>query len=236
MQVQPAGKWRTKICPQCRVSYFLEEIQGLCPRCLCRMLTRLDAEEPRLQSQKNNLFMKSHLKVSADAPGFGVENPGAPSLKLAFKAANIAPLAWASHSEERMRKQESSSAWALEIDEASSIYIVDDEPRLTDLYAIILEGRGYAVRAFNNRVEALASLKGDRRKPDLLIMDYLGHTMPVEQFMQRCLLAHPTLRILMATGFSHVDAKFSHIRPDRFLQKPFTAEEFLREVKAALAV
>jgi DNA-binding NtrC family response regulator len=124
----------------------------------------------------------------------------------------------------------------LEIDECSSIYIVDDEPRLTDLYSIILEGRGYAVKAFNHRVEALASLKGDRRKPDLLIMDYLGHSMSVDQFMQRCLLAHPTLRILMATGFSQVDAKFSYIRPDRFLQKPFTADEFLQEVKAALAV
>jgi DNA-binding NtrC family response regulator len=115
------------------------------------------------------------------------------------------------------------------------IYIVDDEPRLTDLYSIILEGIGYGVRAFNSRVDALASLKGERKKPDLLIMDYLGHAMSVDQFMQRCQLAHPAQRTLMATGFSQVDANSSHNAPDRFLQKPFTAEEFLREVKAALA-
>jgi DNA-binding NtrC family response regulator len=122
------------------------------------------------------------------------------------------------------------------MDESASIYVVDDEPRLTDLYTIILEAKGYRVRAFNNRIEALAELKGDRRKPDLLIMDYLGHTMPVDGFMRLCLQAHPSLRILVASGFSQMDARFSYIKPDRFIQKPFTAEEFLREVEAALAV
>jgi CheY-like chemotaxis protein len=200
------------------------------------MLTQLDTDERRSQSAQNNPFMKSDSKICAHAPGLAVQNPGVPSLKVAFKATNIAPLAWASRSQECARRQESSLMWASESDECSSIYIVDDEPRLTDLYAVVLEGKGYAVRAFNNRAEALASLKGDRRKPDLLIMDYLGHTMPVDQFMQRCLLAHPALRILMATGLSQVDRQFCYIRPDRILQKPFTAEEFLREVKAALAV
>jgi len=132
--------------------------------------------------------------------------------------------------------QDPSSAFDRALDESASIYVVDDEPRLTDLYAIILEAKGYVVRVFNNRIEALAVLKGDRRKPDLLIMDYLGHTMPVDGFMRLCLQAHPNLRILVASGFSEVDARFSSIRPDRYLQKPFTAEEFLQEVEAALAI
>jgi DNA-binding NtrC family response regulator len=123
-----------------------------------------------------------------------------------------------------------------EMDEFSLIYVVDDEPGLTALYSIILEERGYIVRAFDSRIEALAQLKGDRRKPDLLIMDYFGHAMSVDGFMQRCLLAHPSLRILVASGFAPIDARFLYIRPDRFIQKPFTAEEFLQEVTAALAV
>ncbi len=194
---------------------------------------RFDAEERRLQSQKDDLFMKWQTRFFPSEIG---KNPGAPSLKLALNATNIAPLTLTGQPGESVRSHASPSAWVLEADDCSFVYVVDDEPRLTDLYSIILENTGYAVKTFNSRLDALASLKGERKKPDLLIMDYLGHAMSADQFMQRCLLAHPALRILMATGFSQMDAKFSNIRPDRFLQKPFTAEEFLREVKAALAV
>lgn len=194
---------------------------------------RSDSEEQRLQSQKDTLFMKWQTRF---LPPKTSQNPGTRPSKPAFNAANIARLTSPRQPRVSVRSQAGPSAWALEADDSSFVYVVDDEPRLTDLYSIILENTGYVVRTFNNRLDALASLKGEGKKPDLLIMDYLGHAMPVDQFMQRCLLAHPALRILMATGFSQMDARFSNIRPDGFLQKPFTAEEFLREVKAALGV
>lgn len=115
------------------------------------------------------------------------------------------------------------------------IYAVDDVPDLTKLYITLLEATGYSVRAFNDRAEALAALKVDSPKPDLLITDYLGDAMPVEGFMRHCLGVHPILRILMASGFSQTDVEFSQARPDRFIRKPFTPEEFRREVSAALA-
>ena len=132
---------------------------------------------------------------------------------------------------------EQNPASAIDADnDCSLIYAVDDEPGLLDLYTILLEAHGYDVRTFDNRIHALAELKGGRRKADLLIMDYFGHAMSVDGFMQQCLLAHPNLRILVASGFSQLDARFAYIRPDRFIQKPFTGEEFLQEVKAALAL
>src|SRR5580765_3446636 len=57
--------------------------------------------------------------------------------------------------------------------EAPLIYAVDDVPDLTELYTTFLEATGHIVRAFNDRSEALAALKADRTKPDLLITDYL---------------------------------------------------------------
>lgn len=134
------------------------------------------------------------------------------------------------------RKKNPSSAFNRWSEETALIYVVDDEPRLTELYTIILEAKGYFVRSFGNRTEALAELKGTTRKPDLLIMDYLGHAMSTDRFMQHCVQAHPGLRILVASGISQMDARFSHVKPDGFLQKPFTAEEFLREVEAAMSV
>jgi DNA-binding response OmpR family regulator len=115
------------------------------------------------------------------------------------------------------------------------IYVVDDEEGLTELYTLFLTGRGYAVRAFNHRAEALTALSTDGIRPALLVMDYFGASMPVNQFIRACRVIHPRLRILMASGLSESDARFSGARPDRFIQKPFTAEEFLRSVAAALA-
>jgi response regulator RpfG family c-di-GMP phosphodiesterase len=115
------------------------------------------------------------------------------------------------------------------------IYVVDDEVCLTELYSLFLKGTEYEVRAFNSRAAALAALVTERRKPDLLITDHSGLSTSVERFLQQCLGVHPDLRILMASGFRHSDLQLSQWRPDRFIQKPFAADEFLREVRATLA-
>ena len=118
--------------------------------------------------------------------------------------------------------------------EASIIYAVDDEPRLTELYTLLLEATGYRVRTFNDRSQALRALTQEGKTPDLLIMDYLGHSMPVDRFITGCLGIHPSLRILMASGLSETALHSCRVKPARFIQKPFTAEEFLKEVRAAL--
>lgn len=180
--------------------------------------------------------MKCHTKMSPRAHALPAQKPYAPSLEFDLNAENRAPATQSEFSGSFRVEQNLSSAIAEVKEESCLIYVVDDEPGLTDLYTIILEECGYVVRAFDSRIEALAQLKGDRRKPDLVIMDYFGHAMSVDGFMQLCLLAHPNLRILMASGLGQMNARFACVRPDRFIQKPFTAEEFLQEVEAALAV
>jgi DNA-binding NtrC family response regulator len=118
---------------------------------------------------------------------------------------------------------------------SASIYVVDDAPFLTELYARLLEPSGYTVTSFNDRVDALAALNADWNKPDLLITDYLGPSMPVDQFLHQCLVIHPALRILMISGLSRAHIHFSQAKPDRFIQKPFGRDELQREVEAILA-
>jgi DNA-binding NtrC family response regulator len=115
-----------------------------------------------------------------------------------------------------------------------SVYVVDETEGLTELYTLFLKGTGLIVRAYNDRADALMALTVDRTKPGLLITDYLGDSMPIDRFLQRCLIAHPCLRILVASELSQRDVLSSCVRPDRFIQKPFTADEFLQEVRAAL--
>lgn len=119
--------------------------------------------------------------------------------------------------------------------ETALIYVVDDAECVSELYAHFLKGTGYTARIFNDRAAALTALKADRSKPDLLITDYLGDPMPIDRFMQRCLALHPALRVLLASGLSESDMPPFCVKPDRYLQKPFTAEEFLQEIRAALA-
>jgi DNA-binding response OmpR family regulator len=113
------------------------------------------------------------------------------------------------------------------------IYAVDDRPELTELYITLLQATGYSVRVFNDRARALSALTEDR--PDLLIADFLGHAVPVDMFLRRCRAVHPTLRILMVSGLGFTEVTLSQAIPDRFVQKPFTPEEFRQEVAAALA-
>lgn len=114
------------------------------------------------------------------------------------------------------------------------VFVVDDTLELTELYKVILEGAGYAARSFNDREKALAALRAEPRKPDLLITDFVGPSLPVEEFLQACRILHPDLRILMASGLHKIDAPLSRLWPDRFIQKPFTSREFLEAVRAAL--
>jgi DNA-binding response OmpR family regulator len=115
------------------------------------------------------------------------------------------------------------------------IYLVDDEPGLIELYALFLKGLGHRVRLFNRRADALAALKAQSEKPDHLVTDCLGDTIPIHLFIQGCLVAHPALRILMASGLSEDHVRSYCLQPDRFLQKPFTADQFVHEVSAVLA-
>lgn len=121
------------------------------------------------------------------------------------------------------------------VNAARLIYVVDDQDGVGELYAIFLQANGFTVRTFTDRATALATLVKERTKPALLITDYLGLSMPIERFIQKCRAAHPALRILMASGCHKPDVGFVSPLPDRFIQKPFTPAELQQEVHAALA-
>jgi DNA-binding NtrC family response regulator len=121
------------------------------------------------------------------------------------------------------------------VSEAALIYVVDDLPCLVELYAVVLEADGHRVRTFGDRNTALAALKTDEEKPALLITDYRNSSMPTDHFLRDCRALHPSLRILMATGFDHQGAQPAGVVPNGFLQKPFTFEELRDEVRGLVA-
>lgn len=154
-------------------------------------------------------------------------------IRRAFAATNSSPAFWSKDANGVEISQCADSSGGLQIPAAPLIYAVDDMPCLTELYALLLEATGHIVRTFSDRKAALAALRME--KPALLITDHRNPSMPTDRFLQACVAAHSRIRILMATGFGFDHAWYSPVMPDRFLQKPFTPQDLLREVKAALA-
>ena len=111
------------------------------------------------------------------------------------------------------------------------LYAVDDEPALTELYRLVLEPAGFEVKTFNCRAAALAALLVAERPPELLITDYEGFPISAEEFMHACRRAKRDLRILMATGYPQDYLGPIAGQPDGFLQKPFSSECLLKEVR-----
>jgi CheY-like chemotaxis protein len=175
---------------------------------------------------------KTYRRTAPLAPAIFTQLACASFLARLSETAEAAPALLSSPA--RCSRRNADPGCAPRKDSQVMIYVVDDEEGLTELYTHFLKGTGYGVRAFNRRAKALKALIEDRMRPDLLISDYVGDSMSVDRFMQCCRVVHPALRILMASGFSERDVRFSGSKPDRFIQKPFTAEEFLREVSAAL--
>jgi CheY-like chemotaxis protein len=178
-------------------------------------------------------IMKDYTQTSDYTKSFHIETSSRPSLGFTFAPADAA---FASKQKPSTGIKRCSSASSSRENQPPLVYIVDDQQELTELYTIFLRSSGYRVLAFNEHAAALTALSSKMEKPELLVLDYVGHPMTVNRFMQSCRLAHPTLRFLMASGFSINDAWLASVSPDRFLRKPFASEEFLHEVQMALAV
>lgn len=160
--------------------------------------------------------------------------PQLPHQNLPVLAVDRVPAFWLPYCEGTLLRPAGGHPSGPQPPEPPLIYAVDDFEYLTELYTVVLETSGYIVRAFTDRVAALVALKSQRRKPGLLITDYAGGTLPIERFLQQCRALHPTLRVLMATGFNEADLHLAGTRADRFLRKPFTARVLCAEVRALL--
>src|SRR5258707_14093460 len=77
------------------------------------------------------------------------------------------------------------------------IYVVDDEPMLLELAAVILEPLGYSVKTFRDPQSALAAFTAARPRPGLLITDFSMHRMNGMGLLEACGRLRPDQKVLM---------------------------------------
>jgi DNA-binding NtrC family response regulator len=117
----------------------------------------------------------------------------------------------------------------------TTVFVVDDEPMLLELAAIIIKSMGYEVRTFRDPETALKEYI--LAPPDLVITDYAMGRMSGMDLIRECRRLNPKQKMILISGTvdEHVFAD-AMVRPDRFLTKPYQFTEFsscIRELLAA---
>ncbi|MFX1394306.1 MAG: response regulator [Promethearchaeota archaeon] len=119
----------------------------------------------------------------------------------------------------------------------ASIFIVEDELSLLDLYKMVLEAFGFDVMDLaKNGEEAVEKFKSFSKKPDLIIMDY---RMPVKNGIEatkEILQINNDIKIVFASADLTVENYARSIGAISFKKKPFNNEKLISNIKKALNI
>jgi CheY-like chemotaxis protein len=108
-----------------------------------------------------------------------------------------------------------------------SVLLIDDDAMSRELFSVLLEAEGYAVRTCENGETALAALRADRSQPDVILSDMQmpGTTGTALAEALRALCPRSVIAGMSATkpvdGLTKVPKGF-----DAFLLKPFDGAQF----------
>jgi CheY-like chemotaxis protein len=116
------------------------------------------------------------------------------------------------------------------------ILFVDDEETLVEIGEDILDELGYIVTSRVNGHEALALIKEDPSRFDLIITDQTMPGMTGLDLAKEVLALRRDIPIILCTGFSHaVDAEAAKQAGIKaFAMKPFTKKEIAKTIRKAL--
>src|SRR2546421_9763344 len=80
------------------------------------------------------------------------------------------------------------------------IFVIDDEPMLLELAAVVLEPLGYAIKTFRDPATAIEAFASARPQPALIITDYAMHNMTGMDLIEECRRVQPRQKILLLSG------------------------------------
>ena len=115
------------------------------------------------------------------------------------------------------------------------IYIVDDDPKIGELFATVLQRDGYVARSFVSAVDLLERLDGGD-VPDLILTDLMMPEVSGIQLIEEVRGRDLTLPVIIMTAHSSVQTAVEAMRLGAFhyLQKPVNLEEMRTLLAKAL--
>lgn len=118
------------------------------------------------------------------------------------------------------------------------ILLVDDEDPVRNVLALSLQHLGYSVCPVESGRSALERFEAEQGQFDLVILDMLMPHMSGDQLFFKLQKLKPAVAVLVMSGYSSEVAvrKILESGGRGFLQKPFTIEEFAKEIRRCLAI
>jgi CheY-like chemotaxis protein len=115
-----------------------------------------------------------------------------------------------------------------------SILVVEDEDDVRELVSTSLRNRGYSVLSVPNAEVALQILM-EQVKFDLLFTDIvMPGVMDGFELADRAKRLQPELKVIYATGFSHVSRRSVEQLHGKLIHKPYRPDEIASEIRSAL--
>jgi DNA-binding NtrC family response regulator len=115
------------------------------------------------------------------------------------------------------------------------IYIVDDEPLLSDLAEASLQPEPFRVKQFQDPELALKAFLQASSKPVLLITDYAMGRMNGLELIQKCQEVKPDLKAILISGTAGADILLNApVKVEHFLAKPYQPVTLLQLVRSVL--
>jgi two-component system, cell cycle sensor histidine kinase and response regulator CckA len=114
-----------------------------------------------------------------------------------------------------------------------TILLVEDEEALGLVISDVLEAAGYTVIPTTSPIDALARIEADPQAADLVLSDVVMPGLSGPQLVARLRCVRPDLRFLFMSGYPD---EALNLAGDvvRWIQKPFSTDVLMREVRAAL--
>lgn len=114
------------------------------------------------------------------------------------------------------------------------VLVIEDEEIVAESIVKKLKANGYKAFSASDGKEGLSML--DKIKPDLIVLDINMPNMGGIEFYQHICdeKSNPKYPILVQTGRSNMEQLFKDFNVAGFIQKPFTPEQLIDEVKAVL--
>jgi two-component system, cell cycle sensor histidine kinase and response regulator CckA len=117
-----------------------------------------------------------------------------------------------------------------------TVLIVDDEPALRRMAAATLETHGIAAVQASTGREAIERLKAGGNEIRAVLLDLTMPDMYGNEALPGILALRPDMPVIVSSGYGdlEVERQFCSMRVRSFLPKPYTGEQLLAHVRAAL--
>ena len=122
------------------------------------------------------------------------------------------------------------------IDRQHTILVVEDEELLLDLLKEMLEAEGYRVITATDGNQAVNLYRSEKEKVSLVLSDMGLPNMGGWEVLRQLKTINPMVKVILSSGFmdSKVRQDMIHSGAKDFIQKPYTPEKVIEQIRASI--